>query len=183
MSTFGEVLPDKDIKPDYPRDTNTASKDLAYYPTPYSVVKKLLQKIQYKPELKILEPSCGCGRILEGLKAIGLNDVTGVEIFANRVEVARQKGFSVHHANFLETEPDPIYDLIVMNPPFAGCHFLKHVRHALGFMKAGGQLLAILPYSAKEHLSDLDGQFIPLAKGSFRESGTNVETVIFEFFT
>lgn len=179
---FGEVLPDQDIKPDYPRNTATPSKDLAYYPTPYSVVKQLLPKIKFKPELKILEPSCGCGRILEGLRAIGLNNVTGVEIFPNRVEEARQKGFSVHQANFLETAADPSFDLVIMNPPFAGQHFLKHVRHALGFLKEGGQLLAILPNSAKEHLHDLDGRFFPLAKGSFRESGTNVETVVFEYF-
>lgn len=71
----------------------------------------------------------------------------GVEIDALRAETARAKGHAVLCANFLEVW-QPVYlehdgfDLVVMNPPFYGKHYAKHVRHALRFLKPDGKLIA-----------------------------------------
>lgn len=73
------------------------------------------------------------------------------------------------------------FDLVVMNPPFYGRHYEKHVRHALKFLKPRGLLVAILPITARyDHrgLEDLKPLWRDLPVGSFSESGTNINTTV-----
>jgi 16S rRNA G1207 methylase RsmC len=63
-----------------------------------------------------------------------------------------------------------------MNPPFAGQHYVKHVEHAMKFLRAGGILIAILPANAWYKHKKLKGRWTDLPMCSFRESGTNVNT-------
>jgi hypothetical protein len=65
-----------------------------------------------------------------------------------------------------------------MNPPFYGKHYVKHVLHALKFLKPGGKLTAILPASARYDHKLLDGRWSDLPVGSFSESGTNINTTV-----
>lgn len=176
---YGDVLadcPEGDVK----KQTGTAvSKDLQYYPTPVSVVDRVLSDIIVKGK-SVLEPSCGCGRFMDALRKVGA-DVFGIEYDASRVAEAKSKGHKVLRANFLETEPTGDYDFVVMNPPFYGRHYAKHVRHAMGFLKEGGQLAAVLPVTARyDHgeLDDLRPRWVDLPVGSFSESGTNINTCI-----
>ena len=103
----------------------------------------------------------------------------------------------VTEANFLEVPPDPSYDAVVMNPPFYGTHYMKHVMHAYEFLKPGGKLIAILPATVqigttRKHKSfrkwatsrmrfrEFDQGITDLPVGSFKESGTGVSTVVME---
>lgn len=185
---YGDVLPDTtEEKPEKPRAGTAVAKDLQYYPTPLKVVENLLSDIYVRPGQRALDPSCGCGRILTGLRKAGAIPF-GIEFDTGRVAQARAKGFDVLHANFLETEPVPQYDHVVMNPPFYGKHYFKHVAHALKFLKPGGRLTAILPITARyDH--DLLGHlgikadrwrepWRDLPVGSFAESGTNINTTV-----
>ena len=47
----------------------------------------------------------------------------------------RDSRVSVKRANFLELVPDPVYDAVLMNPPFFGVHYMAHVRHAFDFLR------------------------------------------------
>jgi SAM-dependent methyltransferase len=124
--------------------------------------------------LKVLEPSCGDGRILDEVRRYGHRAI-GIEYHPGRVHEARMKGHSVYTANFLEQPPDASFDKVVMNPPFYGRHYLLHVRHALRFLKPGGTLVAVLPGSAMD-TGELKGEWRDLPVGSFAEAGTNVPT-------
>jgi hypothetical protein len=84
----------------------------------------------------------------------------------------------VHVANFLDTVPEAKYDYVIMNPPFYGKHYALHVKHALRFLKNGGKLKAILPATARYDHGILEGRWIDLPVGSFRKSGTNINTTI-----
>lgn len=137
---------------------------------------------------KVLEPSCGCGRFLDALAKRNAI-VFGIEYDNIRAAQARAKGHSVLTANFLETIPEPIYDAVVMNPPFYGKHYMKHLRHAYKFLKPGGVLISVLPATAKYDHGMIDTEFttpkyernwFDLPVGSFSESGTNVNTGIFK---
>lgn len=175
---YGDVLPDcAEEKPTAKKASTAVAKDLQYYPTPEKVVDELLSEIYPIKGQRILEPSCGCGRILDGLRKAGA-DVYGIEFDASRANLARSKGHSVLLANFLETVPTPIYDRVVMNPPFYGKHYAKHVEHARKFLKPGGKLTAILPATARYDHGLLDGHWRDLPVGSFTESGTNINTTI-----
>lgn len=65
---------------------------------------------------------------------------------------------------------------VVMNPPFYGRHYVKHVLHALKFLKPGGVLVSVLPASAHYDHKELEGRWEDLPVASFAESGTNIPT-------
>lgn len=176
---YGAVLPDcsEDDEPVKKRESTAVSKDLQYYPTPHKVVERVLAGIYIKKGEKVLEPSCGCGRFMDALRDMGA-DVFGIEYDAGRAEQCRGKGHSVMRANFLDTVPTGDYDHVVMNPPFYGKHYAKHVEHALKFLKEGGVLTAILPVTARYDHGLVNGRWDDLPVGSFRDSGTNINTTV-----
>jgi SAM-dependent methyltransferase len=190
---YGDVLPDTtEEKPEKKQASTAVSKDLQYYPTPAAVVKDVLDHMGNLNGAHVLEPSCGCGRFMDALRKAGA-DVYGIEVDFGRAATSRAKGHAVLRANFLEvTPPNDLtahgFDRVVMNPPFYGKHYAKHVRHAFDFLKPGGTLTAILPVTAQEHglLDDLspssrwsyDSRWRDLPVGSFAESGTNINTVV-----
>jgi len=180
---YGEVLADcYEEKPEKKQQSTYVSKDLQYYPTPQAVVDRIVGDFYSRDPELILEPSCGCGRFMDALvKKNYLNVVHGIEVDPVRAEIARSKGHKVQTANFLETHPTPKYDRVVMNPPFYGKHYAKHIEHALKFLKDGGVLTAILPITAKEH-GLVNGKWSDLPFGSFRESGTNINTTVLTIF-
>lgn len=175
---YGDVLADcAEEKPTGQRASTAVSKDLQYYPTPKPVIERMMADAWSVKGKRVLEPSCGCGRILDALRSEGA-DCVGIEIDANRVAASRSKGHGVIQANFLETVPTGDFDAVFMNPPFYGKHYAKHVAHALKFLKPEGQLVAILPISARYDHGLVDGQWCDLPIGSFAESGTNINTTV-----
>jgi hypothetical protein len=175
---YGEVLPDDSSEKPTEKSTSTAlSKDLQYYPTPLPTVKRVIEGIPGLRGQRVLEPSCGCGRFMDALRDAGAK-AYGIEYDAGRVSLCKAKGHTVLKANFLETAPTADFDRVVMNPPFYGKHYAKHVKHALGFLKSGGTLTAVLPITARYDHGLLDGKWEDLPVGSFSESGTNINTTI-----
>jgi SAM-dependent methyltransferase len=182
---YGEVLPDAEEEGAQKRPGTDVAKDLQYYWSPSEVINKALDHAGiYKPSdysraevpvRLVLEPSCGDGRILDTLRACGCHSF-GIEVHAGRAAEARAKGHNVLTANFLECPAKPEFDFVVMNPPFYGRHYLKHVKHALDFLKPGGTLVSILPASAWYDHGELKGDWRDLPAGSFSEAGTNVPT-------
>ena len=174
---YGDVLPDVDERPTKARASTAVSKDLQYYPTPATLAERIVANLYIRKGDRVLEPSCGCGRLLDALRAAGA-DVLGIEVDPGRAAEARAKGHAVQCANFLETVPTGDFDRVVMNPPFYGKHYAQHVEHGLRYLKPGGTLTAILPATARYDHGLLDGSWRDLPVGSFSESGTNVNTVV-----
>lgn len=185
---YGEVLPDcEEEKPEQRRASTAVSRDLQYYPTPVDVAEEVAKRIEHghsgrslKGE-KVLEPSCGCGRLMDALRKRGAK-VIGVEVDPRRVREAEAKGHQVIRDNFLDLEPTPTFDRVVMKPPFYGRHYAKHVEHALRFLRPGGILTAILPASARYDHGLLDGSWDDLPVGSFVESGTGINTTVLTIY-
>jgi SAM-dependent methyltransferase len=153
------------------------ARDLQYYPTPAPLARRIVDGLGRIAGERVLEPSCGCGRLLDALRAAGA-EAFGIEIDRARVEQCRQTGHAVQCANFLETVPAGDYDRVVMNPPFYGTHYARHVEHALRYLRPGGILTAILPATARYDHELLSGSWEDLPVGSFSESGTNVNTCV-----
>ena len=91
--------------------------------------------------------------------------------------------------DFLTVEPNPIYDRVVMNPPFDKQADIKHVMHALKFLKPDGLLVSVmsagvtfrdnkLTVDFRALIRERGGDIEALPDGSFKESGTGVNTVI-----
>ena len=173
---YGTVLPDDSgERPEGKQASTEVSKDLQFYRTPTAVVERILANERLNDGSLVLEPSCGDGAILDELVKRGMK-AAGIEVDAGRAQQSRAKGHSVMIGNFLSVEPNPVYDAVVMNPPFVGKHYVKHVEHALKFLKDGGRLITILPASAWYEHKLLKGRWTDLPVASFRESGTNVST-------
>ncbi len=186
---YGEVLPDTtEEKPTKKQASTAVSKDLQYYATPAKVAADIVEELYQVKGSRFLEPSCGDGRLMDALRKAGAK-VQGIEFDALRAAQARAKDHPVLTANFLDTVPTGDFDGVLMNPPFYGRHYAKHVRHALKFLKPGGTLTAILPATARYDHGEFD-DLLPkgnswssspwrdLPIGSFSESGTNINTVI-----
>lgn len=181
---YGEVLPDAEEEGIKPSCSTAVAKDLQFYWSPRAVVEAALEFAgishpdHYRGEppcYRVLEPSCGDGRILDLLREYGCRPL-GVEYHSGRASLARQKGHGVVTANFLDQTPAAEFDFVIMNPPFYGRHYVKHVLHALKFLKPGGVLVAVLPATAHYDHGDLAGEWRDLPVGSFSEVGTNVPT-------
>lgn len=190
---YGDTLPDSPEEAAKARPGTEVAKNLAYYPTPPEIVERILSRLSIPRGAEILEPQCGCGRFLDGLRKVAPGArATGVEVHGGRASECRAKGHHVLTANFLQVAPDPRFDLVVMNPPFNGREWRKHLDHARRFLKphrdgdgyGGGVLVSILPASAyyDGHLDDICPKsrwmdhWHDLAVGSFSESGTNIPT-------
>lgn len=172
---YGEVLPDAAEREASAR--TDVAKDLQFYWTPEDVVDRLLDFAWIKPGLRVLEPSCGNGRILDGLRDKGCLAL-GIEYHPGRAAEARAKGHKVAVGNFLEQPPVDEFDAVVMNPPFYGRHYAQHVRHAYKFLRPGGVLAAVLPASARYDHGELSGDWNDLPVASFAAAGTNIPTTM-----
>lgn len=176
---YGNVLADccEEHRPNAPKQSTNVAKDLQYYPTPQEIVDRVLSDILIREGQNILEPSCGCGRFLDALREKNVHTL-GVEVDLGRVRQCQKKGHRILQGNFLEIDPFQDFDHVIMNPPFYGKHYAKHVKHALKFLRKGGTLTAILPITARYDHGLVDGSWVDLPVGSFRESGTNINTCI-----
>ena len=161
---------------------------MQFYYTPELAGKKLTEDMHVGIQ-EVLEPNAGEGHLVRLLAAKGYA-VDAIEVHperAKKITGARK----VVVANFLSVLPVAKYDAVVMNPPFYGAHWMDHVMHAFKFLKPFGELRAILPATAefgtsKKHKefhqwvqrSSSHNYWKSLPTGSFKESGTNVSTVI-----
>lgn len=162
-----------------------------FFPTPKPVVKQLIEFAEMRKGNKSLEPSAGDGAIVYELSRYG--EVTAVEWNEHHLDALRANhATSVLIEDFMWLQPSngKKYDRVVMNPPFSKGRDMQHVMHAFGFLKQGGRLVSVMS-AGVEHIDtklgrlfrswakDRGGEFYPLPAESFKESGTNVNAVIF----
>lgn len=167
----------------------TIQQDFGYFPTPADVVRRLIDLADVPANCKLLEPSAGRGAIASAWKGIAF--VHAIELLPENVAALRGAGWldSVTEADFLTVAPDPMYDRIVMNPPFARQADIHHVNHALKFLKPGGLLVSVMSAGVSFRDNKLTQDFRNLVRarggdiealpdGAFKESGTGVRTVV-----
>lgn len=174
----------------------TTDQDLGHFPTPQPQARQLVAAAQVRAGHLVLEPSAGSGNIAAELAAAGAQ-VVAIERDRARRQVLRDRlpaARVLEHDDFLDYRPghgDPLFDRIVMNPPFRrvgeGDH-LDHARRAFELLAPGGVLVCVLPSSVgfrrdrrytefRAWARDIGGVLAALPDGSFRASGTDVRTV------
>jgi predicted RNA methylase len=162
-----------------------------WFPTPPAIVKRLVDLAELTAGMEVLEPSAGEGAIAEAVTALGCL-VDCIELNAGRAATLETRNNAVRLvtcADFLTVTPRAVYDRVVMNPPFAKLADARHVLHALKFVRPGGLLVSVMgngiTYRSdgssariRDMASKPGGAIIPLAAGSFHDSGTDIATVI-----
>ncbi|CAN7378266.1 methyltransferase [Variovorax sp. LjRoot178] len=167
------------------------AKDFGFFPTPGALADRAVAMAGLTPGMKVLEPSAGDGSLaLRAAAIVGAQSVTACEFLDRNVAKLKAAGLTdVIHGDFLAIEPAPIYDAVVMNPPFGNLQDIKHVEHAARFLKPDGVLIAITSPSFQHRNTSAAAAFRDFATasqaevddipaGTFRESGTEVATVL-----
>lgn len=165
-------------------------QDEGWFPTQDDIVADMIAQAGLEPGMEVLEPSAGEGAIARAVAEAG-GVVDCVEMNAKRAGVIYSAGYarSVTLADFLAMPQRPVYDRVLMNPPFAGQADIRHVTHAVGFVKPGGLVVAILSAGAESRqdktagafrklIADRGGWFERLPDDAFKQSGTSVRTVM-----
>jgi protein-L-isoaspartate O-methyltransferase len=160
------------------------------FPTPADVAARMVEAATVGPEDRVLEPSAGTGNLLKALHNHDWNnaadcsgEVVAVEI-SRAMSEALQRRFpyvTLHQADFLECNGNlGLFDVILMNPPFAAGQDIKHILHAVKFLKPGGRLVAICANGPERHakLKPLADEWHELPPDTFKESGTGVNTAM-----
>lgn len=165
-------------------------RDWEFFPTPKPVVDRMLAKADVQPGWRVREPQAGQGAIAVALAAVvGIDNVICTEAMPRNAQHLRGLGFTVREGDFLQETPTPSCRAILMNPPFSGHQDVTHITHALGFLHPGGVLVSVASPSwrhannakaaaFRELLEAMDAEVEDIPGGAFRESGTDIATVL-----
>jgi len=137
----------------------------------------------------VLEPSAGDGALAIACRNAGAANVDCLDIAEESIQALNDEGFAAHKTDFLEFCPPPngiTYERIVMNPPFTRKADAKHVKHAfIYWLKKGGLLTSIVCDDGqnRQDLAKIDDSFRIVQRipaGAFKESGTNIATLVIQ---
>jgi protein-L-isoaspartate O-methyltransferase len=167
-------------------------KTYEFFETPVNVGVMLGGMLRIEPGMKVLEPSAGHGMIADIVRTICPDcTIHVIEIDPENRAVLKEKGYKLVGKDFLKyRRKKPLYDRIAMNPPFSRQQDIDHVKHAWKFLKPGGRLASVMAggteFRENRKNTDFlewasqqpDFEILQLPEGSFKESGTGVNTII-----
>jgi len=175
-------------------DVVVPKDDFDFFPTPPVVSERVIELADIQNGMRVLEPSAGKGDLALAAQQSALD--VKVDMF----ELMPENNAHLHSMNikdakigepidFLSVEPMASFDRVVMNPPFCRQADIKHVSHALKFLKPGGLLVSVMASSVtfrsnnlttnfRKLIEERGGHIEELPEGSFKSSGTMVNTVI-----
>lgn len=159
-----------------------------YFPTPDALARNVVALANIEEGMTVFEPSAGSGNLCDVIaEYTDKANISCNELQEKNVKTLAAKGYQVTTGDFMSLTPCGSYDVVVMNPPFEKQQDLKHVMHACNFIKPGGRLVAITSTSFTfrsdkrsaefREFVEQYGSFHKNPEGSFKSSGTNVNTV------
>lgn len=154
--------------------------------TPAPMAERMIALAGLNEDSRVLEPEAGIGSIADEVKKVTPH-VDCIEIGYDFRALLKLKGHHLIGSNFLEQEPQPVYDAVLMNPPFSDeC---GHIQKAFSFLRAGGTLVSICSdrvrfreskkYSAfREWLSTKSHDIQKAPDSNFEMTGVNVAILV-----
>lgn len=174
-------------------------QDFGFFETPDHVIRTMIDRAGLdsteedpRKRPKVLEPSAGTGRIVRAAQLAG-GVVWAYEVQeknALKVDAILYPEGVCNRADFLTVDPAPVFDVVLMNPPFARRMDAKHINHAWRFVKPAGGVLVAIASAGVKYRQDQDSRILratvegyggtieDLPEGTFKESGTMVQTVM-----
>lgn len=108
--------------------------------TPPELAKELVALAGVRKDSRVLEPEAGIGNIADVAKEV-TDHVDCIERMTDFCEILKLKKHNVIGNDLLTAETAPIYDAVVMNPPFS--EECEHIKRAFDFLRPGGSLVAV----------------------------------------
>lgn len=160
------------------------------FETPPELIERIIERAEIQIGACVLEPSAGTGKLARAALEAGAGYVLCAELNVKLCEHLERAGWIVWQGDFLDYELPfglPVFDRVVMNPPFGNGRDALHVRHAFETLKDGGRLVAIMspgPFfreyksdrDFREWFAEVDGEMEELPADSFKDAGTRVST-------
>jgi len=153
--------------------------------TPPEIAEKMVDYLDVQDGMCTLEPSAGTGPLVKAVLDRVDTEVLAYEINMDLCSALRQKfpdyKCQVRQKDFLEvTDFNGCYPRIIMNPPFVNGSDIKHINHALTFLRPGGRLVALCANGPRQRAAfmDIAEHWEDLPEKSFKESGTNVNVTL-----
>lgn len=170
--------------------TYTDTKKLyQFFETPKEIAEIMVDLADITGGQSVCEPSAGKGAIISQIDFVDLGAyLTCIELQPENVAHLESQGYRpVIQDDFLNHTLK--YDVFIANPPFSKQQDIDHVNHMLDLTNDGGTVVSVMSASVlwrdnkkavdfRERINALDGTFIQVDSGAFKESGTMVETVI-----
>ena len=124
--------------------------------TPPELAKELVALAGVRKDSRVLEPEAGIGNIADAAKDV-TDHVDCIERMTDFCEILKLKKHNVIGNDLLTAETAPIYDAVVMNPPFS--EECEHIKRAFDFLRPGGSLVAVCSSSIQWKSTRKYGQF------------------------
>ena len=166
-------------------------RDFEFFETQPRECERVVREAQLGCGMLVLEPSAGRGALaLAAAAVVGMGNVTCHELMPENIAVLETLGFAVaEHGDFLSVQPTPIFDRVLLNPPFSSGRDVAHVQHALQFLKPGGRVVAIMSNTWRNGTSkaqrafatliaDHAGRVQEIEGGAFAAVGTDVASCL-----
>lgn len=155
------------------------------FQTPPALAAELVGLLGESVTGRVLEPSAGLGRILDALAPCNPSGVVAIEKAPDCCgALYRQEraGVQILQRDFLEVSPEEtgLFDAVAMNPPFTMRADIRHILHALRFLKPGGRLAALCMDTPQREaaLKPLASVWRKVPPGTFSKEGTGVGCVL-----
>ena len=155
--------------------------------TPADLAKDLVVMACIDENSRVLEPEAGIGNIADAAKEVTRN-VDCIERMVEFQEILRLKKHNVISDDLMDTEVKPIYDAVIMNPPFS--EECEHIQRAFEFVRPGGSLVAVCSNSIQWKSTRKYEQFrdwlaehthsITDSKASFEMTGVNTVVLVMD---
>lgn len=169
-------------------------KEFQFFETPKEVADLMVSKlvVVYTDE-PFLEPSAGQGALVDAfLRAYRYHtNMTLVELMPLNCSILKRKGYDAEivEDDFLQFNPNKKYKLILANPPFSKNQDIAHIRKMYDLLDTNGSMVTLCsPHfmhtngnkeiAFDDWLSEIGASIEILPAGTFKESGTNIETVL-----
>ncbi|WP_150547147.1 methyltransferase [Citrobacter amalonaticus] len=175
-------------------DVVVPKDDFEFFPTPPEIARRVVDLAEITNEMQVLEPSAGRGALVLEVKERAPDAMVSMfELMPDNNKFLRDLKLHAcgigEPTDFLDVKPFDVFDRVVMNPPFGRQADIKHVSHALKFLKPGGLLVSVMASSVtfrsnklttdfRQLIEERGGHIEELPEGVFKSSGTMVNTVI-----
>ncbi|MCK4782761.1 MAG: hypothetical protein KAV87_03345 [Desulfobacteraceae bacterium] len=168
-------------------DVVDPKKEFQFFETPPELAKRLVEMAEIQVGETIMEPSAGRGAIATHIRNLyPKNILKCVELMPENREYLTDVGrFSVVGNDFLKCNQK--YDIFIANPPFTKQQDIDHISHMIDL--ANRIVVSVMGAGIKfrqnkktlafwDKVKQYDYEMIDLPSGTFKASGTMVNTVI-----
>jgi hypothetical protein len=167
-------------------------KDFQFFGTPEKLADRLVELAEIDKTHTFLEPSAGQGAIIKAIrKLVPKKPIGYCELMQQNKDILKDIDDNILFLedDFLKFALDIKFDRIIANPPFTKNQDIDHLLKMYDCLSDDGILVCMTSTSwfrgsqkkqvaFKEFLEENDAEIIEVDSGVFKESGTNVATLI-----